>query len=183
MQLVPYVRTTYVSDLYNQLDLEDLVARARGRWRSPPPSLVPLPSPPSRLSPEARSSPPPPSRQELGPSASSSDPLRSPLEELQKIERTWAYPSSPHPSPLEPLDEFSILPPLHNISTTDHVVSNDHTPVERHLRGEELDLLAWERIQGPQTVVCWPYHRIGNIEWWWTKVLEKVKKPLTHLRR
>jgi hypothetical protein len=179
--LVPYVRTTYVWDLYNQFDLEDLVARARGRWRSPPPSLVGLPSPP-RLSLRARSFAPPSSHQ----SSPSGDPVRSPPEE-----RSWTYPSSPHPPPLEPLDEFSIIPSLNLTAGVDDIRStavgdpeNDHrTSITGHLRGEELDLLAWDRIQGPQTVVCWPYHRVGNIEWWWTKVIEKVKKPLAHLRR
>jgi len=177
MQLVPYVRTTYVADLYNQIDLEDLIARARGRWRSPPPSLVSLPSPPPRLSLTARSSPPPPYPQESAPSNNT----RPTPDEPPATVRTWAYPSSPHPSSLEPSDEFSILPSApFNLSSD---ASHQPTSIVRHLQGEELDLLAWERVQGPQTVVCWPYHRVSNIEWWWTRVIEKVKKPFRHLRR
>jgi len=176
--LVPYVRTTYVWDAYNQFDLEDLVARARGRWRSPPPSLVSLPSPPPRLSlPAAHKSSP-----SLSLSASSRQELPSDNDHVPErtAQRSWTYPSSPHPAPDEPFDRFSILTPILNASSPD---SENLPSTAGHLLGEELDLLAWESIQGPKSVVCWPYHRISNIEWWWTRVLEKVKKPLSHLRR
>jgi len=43
--------------------------------------------------------------------------------------------------------------------------------------GEEDDFIDWAHVVGPKTVVCWPYHGSGgytNIEFWWTRVLEKV---------
>lgn len=183
LKLVPFVRTTYEYDLYNHHSLEDLAARARGRWRSPPPSLVPLPLP--------------------HPSSSTA---------LLAVNKSgWAYPSSPHPR-LTQLDEFSILPHgLSGTTSDDDVYEDDRGRItlprheDSHARrrpshrpsldlstvdaraslppvGEELDLIAWHRIQGPVTLVCWPYHNAKYVEWWWTKVIEKVKAPVKHLR-
>ncbi|KAF8321691.1 hypothetical protein DL93DRAFT_2163286 [Clavulina sp. PMI_390] len=220
--MVPYVRTTYVQDLYNQVDLEDLASKARGRWRSPPPSLAPLPPTPARLTgldpllselereiekPEwghsSRSvlTPDPLAEEREGAPPPSSD--ASSVPEFESIERTWAYPSEPHPQSYEtPFDSFSIhsafgrspserslpqpekrSPSPYPYPPTRDVESRSSKPLV--MQGEELDLMAWERIAGPKTVVCWPYHSsiATHIEWWWTMVLEKVKKPLKHLRR
>lgn len=240
--MVPYVRTTYEWDLYNQIDLEELAARSKGRWRSPPPSLTPLPPAPARLAlPESSPSrspvlprqashrlPDPLDTTPSPPSPSNND-VPAPSKgtttnvDVEKIERTWAYPSAPHPTEPTLFDSYSIpsdfgvdllaeytddleslealrasssrtpayppplrpsLPPPPPTSTDLDVDVNivDDTR-ESWFGGEEFDLLDWERIEGPQTVVCWPYHGVRgrHVEWWWTMVIEKVKKPLKHL--
>jgi len=180
--LVPYVRTTYVQDLYNQEDLEDLTRRASERWRSPPPSIKPLPT---------GGKPP------LGTNSNSSNTDMSgdneePANErmmrdggnsttLVSVKHTWAYPSTtPVEQPTTPFDSFSFpsfFSPLESESESEQL-----EPEPERL-GEELDLIDWDRTSGPETVVCWPYHRIGNVDWWWTRVVERVKRPLSHLRR
>lgn len=233
--MVPYVRTTYEWDLYNQIDLEELAARSKGRWRSPPPSLVPLPPAPARLAlPQSSPSPSSLPRQDShrlpdpldDTTPSSPPPSNAPPKGtttdvgVERVERTWAYPSAPRPTEPTLFDSYSIpsdfgvdlfadynelngmdgleelgsssrtpaypppiRPSLPPTVSTDVDVDADvdaHTPI---LEGEELDLLDWERIEGPQTVVCWPYHGVRgrHVEWWWTMVIEKVKKPLKHL--
>ena len=75
----------------------------------------------------------------------------------------WRAP----PSPLVP------LAPVHNLTVPLHWTYPHDTPTVDGL-GEEVDFIDWSGVTGPESVVCWPYHRVGNVEWWWTRVLEKV---------
>jgi len=75
----------------------------------------------------------------------------------------WRTPPSSH----DP------LVPSHNSSVPLQWAYPHTTPTVDGL-GEEVDFIDWSGVTGPESVVCWPYHRVGNVEWWWTRVVEKV---------
>lgn len=105
------------------------------------------------------------------------DPLE--YERLYNLENIEGEPRSPaYPPPIRP----SLPPSATSVEPSTDVDVDVDVP-QSILKGEELDLLNWDTIEGPQTVVCWPYHGVGgrHVEWWWTMVIEKVKKPLRHL--